>query len=72
MMIDKQFLFAFAETVQGFMIEKLGLGTPKAATRCALYLAEDPTIVARRDELTRKKARLERVQEDLDNFDLSA
>ncbi|KAF7800172.1 hypothetical protein EIP86_011419 [Pleurotus ostreatoroseus] len=69
MMIDGQFLFAVAESAQGFLIEKLGLGTHKAAVRCAGYLAEDPTIVVRRDELSRKKARLEQVQSELDNFD---
>ncbi len=69
MMIDGQFLFAVSESAQGFLIERLGLGTQKASVRCAGYLAEDPMIVVRRDELSRKKARLEAVQSELDNFD---
>lgn len=71
MMIDKQFLHAFKDALQGFLIEKLGLGTQKAAARCALYLAEDPGVVAQRDEQTQKKERLLLVQADLDNFALS-
>ena len=72
MLIDMTFLFSFADTIQGFLVEKLGLGTEKSAGRCALYLAEDPVIVLRREELTRKKERLGRVQKDLDNFDLES
>ena len=71
MMIDRQFLFAFNYAIQGVLIEKLSLGTAKGGSRCALYLAEDPAVVAKRDEVTRKKERLELVQTDLDNFDLS-
>ena len=70
-MIDRQFLFAFNYAIQGFLIEKLSLGTAKGGSRCALYLAEDPAIVYRRDEVTRKRERLQRVQNDLDNFDLT-
>lgn len=69
-MIDRQFLFSFVESVQGFLIEKLGLGTSKATARCQSYLAEDPAIVARRDELSAKRTRLEQVQVELDNFDV--
>ena len=68
MVIDKAFLFAVAEGVQSHLIQKLGLGTPQAAKRCELYLEEDASIVARRDELLRKKERLERVRSEVESF----
>ncbi len=70
MTIDNAFLFAFAESLQTCLIEKLGLGSPNYATRCAMYLSEDPSVVARRDELKSKKARLNTVQNELFNFGL--
>ncbi len=70
MVIDKTFLFAFAESLQGCLIEKLGLGMPNSTTRCATYLSEEPDVVARRDELTSKKARLQTIQTELFNFGL--
>lgn len=71
MAIDHTFLFAFAETLQDFLIEKLGLGTANAAALCKAYLAEDPNIVTERAELTSKKHRLDNIQKELYNFDLS-
>lgn len=70
MTIDNEFLFAFAQSLQPFLIEKLGLGSPTASARCAAYLAEDPVVVAEREELTGRKKRLEAVQVELYNFGL--
>ncbi|KZT07896.1 uncharacterized protein LAESUDRAFT_811749 [Laetiporus sulphureus 93-53] len=68
--IDHMFLYNTSNSLQAFLIEKLGLGSSKAAERCAAYLAENPNIVAVRKELMAKKERLESVQVELDNFGL--
>ena len=52
------------------MFEKLGLGSDSAHARCAAYIAEDPHVVAAREELTTKMKRLETVQKALLNFGL--
>ncbi len=70
MAIDRSFLKTFAESLQEFLIEKLGLGTPNAKVRCASYLAEDAGTATTREELKAKKKRLEDVQEQLFNFGL--
>ncbi len=70
MTIDANFLFALADSLQAFLIEKLGLGSQTSAMRCATYLSEDPNIVARRNELNSKKARLIAIQNELFNFGL--
>ena len=56
--------------LQRLLYERLGLGTANSAARCSAYIAEDPTIVAMRDELLAKKKRLENVQKALFNFGL--
>ena len=71
MAIDNTFLFSFAEDLQPFLIEKLGLGTSTGSTRCALYLAEDVAIAAEREELSNKKKRLENIQSEISNFGLA-
>ncbi|TBU24235.1 P-loop containing nucleoside triphosphate hydrolase protein [Dichomitus squalens] len=68
--IDHHFLYAFSVEVQRLLFERLGLGTVDAARRCSSYIAEDPTIVSTRDELTAKKKRLQSVQRALFNFGL--
>ncbi|KAI0820111.1 P-loop containing nucleoside triphosphate hydrolase protein [Trametes gibbosa] len=68
--IDHHFLYAFAEKLHERLFERLGLGAHNAAARCSAYIAEDPTIVAARDELLAKKKRLENVQRALFNFGL--
>ncbi|GBE86763.1 P-loop containing nucleoside triphosphate hydrolase protein [Sparassis latifolia] len=68
--IDHLFLYAFAEDLQAFLLNKLGLGGPNATARCEAYLVEDAGVVAAREELTSKKKRLESVQVELFNFGL--
>ena len=53
-----------------FLVEKFELGSPNATVHCRKYLAEDPDIVATRDELTARKKRLEIVTTELYNFGL--
>ena len=67
MTIDHTFLFSFARALQQYLIEKLAVASP---ARCAAYLAEDPHIVAEREELMARKKRLESVQTELFNFGL--
>ncbi|EEB90163.1 hypothetical protein MPER_11669 [Moniliophthora perniciosa FA553] len=68
--IDLQFLKGLGERLQPHIVKQLGLGTANANERCARYLAEDPTVVARRDELMARQKRLESVQRELSNFEL--
>ncbi|KAI0706855.1 P-loop containing nucleoside triphosphate hydrolase protein [Cerioporus squamosus] len=68
--IDHHFLYAFVKQLQQLLFERLGLGTARSAERCAEYIAEEPNMVASRDELLTKKKRLENVQRALFNFGL--
>lgn len=68
MAIDNTFLFGFADSLQPFLIEKLGLASASGASRCAAYLAEDVDIVAEREELATKKRRLDAIQAEIYNF----
>ena len=68
--IDHHFLYAFASELPHELFARLGLGTANAAARCGSYIAEDPAIVATRDELLAKKKRLENVQRALYDFGL--
>ncbi|KAH9854523.1 P-loop containing nucleoside triphosphate hydrolase protein [Lenzites betulinus] len=70
MAIDYYFLYAFEEQLHERLFERLGLGAANAAARCSAYIAEDPSVVAARDELMGKKKRLENVQRALYNFGL--
>lgn len=69
-MIDLKFVKAITKELQNFLISNLGLGTANANDRCGKYLAEDPNIVARRDELVSRKNRLDGVKIELQNFGL--
>ncbi|OCH87803.1 hypothetical protein OBBRIDRAFT_827487 [Obba rivulosa] len=68
--IDHMFLYALAEALQPFLIDKLGIGATNAAARCRAYLSEEPSVVALREELSGRKRRLEGVQMELFNFGL--
>ncbi|KAK7461117.1 hypothetical protein VKT23_009043 [Stygiomarasmius scandens] len=66
--IDLRFVKALSKELQPFLISKFGLGTQMASERCAQYLAEDPSLIAKRDELTARKKRLDSVQQELMGF----
>ena len=68
--IDLRFVRAIANELLPFLIEKFEIGTADATSRCRIYLAEDPNLVARRDELTAQKKRLESVAAELHSFGL--
>lgn len=70
MMIDLHFVKAVGKDLQAFLISRLELGAADAAARCAAYLAEEPVLVARREELTAKRRRLETVRLELYKFGL--
>ncbi|KAG6811611.1 hypothetical protein H0H92_006626 [Tricholoma furcatifolium] len=70
-LIDLLFVKAIAKDMQGSLISKLSLGTADARQRCAQYLEENPTVVAKRKELTAQKERLEEVRKALHQFGLS-
>lgn len=69
-LIDLKLVKAIPKDIQEFLISKLGIGAEDAADRCAKYLAEDPSMVARRDELLARKRRLEDVKLALFTFGL--
>lgn len=69
-LIDLKFIKAITQELQSFLISELGLGTENANDRCTKYLAEDPNVIARRDELVARKNRLESVKVELQNFGL--
>lgn len=69
-LIDLKFVKAITKELQPFLISELGLGSAHANDRCAKYLAENPNVVARRDELVSRKNRLESVKIELQNFGL--
>ncbi|PIL25641.1 transporter [Ganoderma sinense ZZ0214-1] len=70
MTIDLQFLYAFCESLQDCVFEKLGLGAADAKSKCDFYLAEDPDVAAKRHALNAKKARLVKVQKAISKFGL--
>ncbi|KAG6843814.1 hypothetical protein H0H87_012992 [Tephrocybe sp. NHM501043] len=70
-LIDLLFVKAIASDMQGSLISKLSLGTADAKERCAMYLAENPTVLMKRKELTVRKERLEEVRHALHAFGLS-
>lgn len=55
-----------ARDIQPFLLDRLMLGSTDAARRCERYFAEDPAVVARRQELVARKATLENVKAELD------
>ena len=70
MTIDLQFLYAFCESLQDCVFEKLGLGAPDAKSKCDFYLAEDPNTASKRTALNAKKARLVKAQKAIREFGL--
>ncbi|KAH7912598.1 P-loop containing nucleoside triphosphate hydrolase protein [Hygrophoropsis aurantiaca] len=68
--LDFLFVKAVSKHLQSFLITKLGIGSTGASERLAMYVAEDPRIVAYREELLARKKRLEGVELELRNFGL--
>ncbi|KAJ6582935.1 P-loop containing nucleoside triphosphate hydrolase protein [Mycena vulgaris] len=70
-LIDSKFLRAIAQTLQQDLISEFGLGSGNANAACATFLAEDPRLVAKREDLIARRRRLETVQIQLHNFGLN-
>ncbi|KAJ7108734.1 P-loop containing nucleoside triphosphate hydrolase protein [Mycena epipterygia] len=70
-LIDCKFLRAIAQTLQQDLISEFGLGSGNANAVCATFLAEDPRLVAKREDLIARRRRLETVQVQLHNFGLN-
>lgn len=66
------FLQALRKDLSSFLITKLTVGSADSNSRCEMYLAEDPVLVARRRELKARKERLEEVQMALHSFGISS
>jgi hypothetical protein len=67
-LIDYHFVRRVAKELQSHLLKRFELGTAAASGRCAAYLAEDPAVVAKRNELSARQNRLVDVQLKLDNF----
>lgn len=66
--IDHDFLRALDENIHGALNKGLGVGESDAYARAENYLKDEPDVVAAREELSRKKERLEEIVERLDRF----
>jgi len=66
--IDHDFLCALNESILDALNKGLGVGDRDAIARAENFLKEEPDLVASREELTRKKERLEDIVERLDRF----
>lgn len=51
-----------ARDIQDFFIKHMDLGSPEARRRCEVYFAEDPSIIARREDLVAQMQKLEMVK----------
>jgi hypothetical protein len=69
-LLDHIFVKAVAKNLQTFLITKLGIGSTDSKDRLAMYLEEDPRVVAQRAELAARKKRLETVEVELQTFSL--
>lgn len=59
---------ALNESILDALNKGLGVGDRDAIARAENFLKEEPDLVASREELTRKKERLEDIVERLDRF----
>jgi hypothetical protein len=66
--IDLKYVKAIGKEVQDFLVQKMEIGTVKGAEICAAYLAEDPSIKSRREELVAQEQRLLDIQKKLHAF----
>jgi hypothetical protein len=69
-LIDLKFLKALTKDMQSFLISKMELGSAGVAVRNARFLAEDPSMIARREELTERRKRLEHVAAEFGKYGL--
>ncbi|KAJ7449129.1 P-loop containing nucleoside triphosphate hydrolase protein [Mycena galericulata] len=70
-LIDSKFIRAIAQSLQQDLISEFGMGGPNANAVCAAFLAEDPRLVAKREDLIARRRRLETVLVQLHNFGLN-
>lgn len=66
--IDEDFVCGLAEDTQDILMEGLGLTGGDANKQAGDFLAEDPDIVAERDQLLSKLARVDDVWDRLSKF----
>jgi len=66
--IDEDFVCGVSHDMQEIVMEGLGLGGVDANRQAGEYLAEDPDVVAERDQLMAKLARVEDVWDKLSRF----
>ncbi|KAI0039468.1 hypothetical protein FA95DRAFT_1504134 [Auriscalpium vulgare] len=66
--IDSIFIQGIPTNMRPFLREQLKLGVPGADERCERFMAEDPSLIARRESLLARKTTLEGVKDALDGF----
>lgn len=59
---------AFVNSLQGYLLEQLQIGTPGAAERFKDLLAEDEAIAQTRMELQQRRSNIEEIKVKLDSY----
>ena len=57
-----------ANSLQGYLLEKLELGSADASQRLQKLLAEDPSIAQERKKLQERRRKLEEIKRHLEKF----
>ena len=57
-----------ANSLQGYLLEKLEIGSADASQRLQQLLAEDPSVAQKRKELQEQRTKLEEIKRQLENF----
>ncbi|RPD52277.1 hypothetical protein L226DRAFT_576779 [Lentinus tigrinus ALCF2SS1-7] len=66
--IQRDLVEGFANSIQGYLLEKLDIGSADASQRLQELVAEDPTIAETRKRLLDRRSKLEKIRRELENF----
>ena len=66
--IQRDLVEGLANSLQGYLLEKLEIGSADASQRLQQLLAEDPSVAQKRKELQEQRTNLEEIKRQLENF----
>lgn len=66
--IQRDLVEGLANSLQGYLLEKLEIGSADASQRLQQLLAEDPSVAQKRKELQEQRTKLEEIKRQLENF----
>ena len=66
--IQRDLVEGLANSLQGYLLEKLEIGSADASQRLQQLLAEDPSVAQKRKELQEQRINLEEIKRQLENF----